>query len=99
MSRRATPGDAKRDSVSDEIERIDGVSPSQIDYDATLLECHVDLDLDGFEEVDEDGEMTGIKVPYVVTLSYDTGEILAIRRNFREDDELKKKKALTFCRR
>ncbi len=86
-----TPGEGKSDSVSDEIERIDGVSPSQIDYDATLLECHVDLDLEGFEEVDEDGEMTGIKVPYVVTLSYDTGEILAIRRNYREDDELKKK--------
>lgn len=86
-----TPGDGKSDSVTDEIQRIDGVTPSQIDYDATLLECHVNLDLEGFEEVDEDGEMTGIKVPYIVTLSYDTGEILAIRRNYREDDEFKKK--------
>jgi hypothetical protein len=86
-----TPGEGKSDSVTDEIQRIDGVTPSQIDYDATLLECHVNLDLEGFEEVDEDGEMTGIKVPYIVTLSYDTGEILAIRRNYREDDEFKKK--------
>jgi len=86
-----TPGEGKSDSVTDEIQRIDGVTPSQIDYDATLLECHVDLDLEGFEEVDEDGEMTGIKIPYIVTLSYDTGEILAIRRNYREDDEFKKK--------
>ena len=86
-----TPGEGKSDSVSDEIQRIDGVTPSQIDYDATLLECHVDLDLEGFEEVDDDGEMTGIKIPYIVTLSYDTGEILAIRRNYQEDDELRKK--------
>jgi len=86
-----TPGEGRNDSVTEEINRIDGVTPSQIDYDATLLECHVDLDLEGFEEVDDDGEMTGIKVPYIVTLSYDTGEILAIRRNYQEDDELKKK--------
>jgi len=85
------PGESQSDSVTDEIQRIDGVTPSQIDYDATLLECHIDLDLEGFEEVDENGEMTGIKVPYIVTLSYDTGEILAIRRNYQEDDELRKK--------
>ena len=86
-----TPGEGRNDSVTEEINRIDGVTPSQIDYDATLLECHVDLDLEGFEEVDDDGEMTGIKVPYIVTISYDTGEILSIRRNYQEDDELKKK--------
>ena len=73
------------------IDRIDGVSPSQIDYDCTLLECHVDLDLEGYEDTDEDGEPTGIKVPYVVTISQDNGQILSIRRNYREDDENKKK--------
>ena len=86
-----TPGEGKSDSVTEEIQRIDGVTPSQIDYDATLLECHIDLDLEGFEEVDSEGEMTGIKIPYIVTLSYDTGEILAIRRNYAEGDELRKK--------
>tara|TARA_Y100000592_G_scaffold34438_1_gene54755 strand:+ start:221 stop:2638 length:2418 start_codon:yes stop_codon:yes gene_type:complete len=86
-----TPGEGKSDSVTEEIQRIDGVTPSQIDYDATLLECHVDLDLEGFEEVDSEGEMTGIKIPYIVTISYDTGEILAIRRNYAEGDELRKK--------
>jgi len=85
------PAQAELSSVGSEIERIDGVSPSQIDYDCTLLECHVDLDLEGYEDADEDGEPTGIKVPYVVTISQDNGQILSIRRNYREDDENKKK--------
>ncbi len=85
------PAQEEMDSVDSELDRIDGVSPTQIDYDCTILECHVDLDIDGYEDVDEDGEPTGIKVPYVVTISQDNGQILAIRRNYREDDELKRK--------
>tara|TARA_Y100001951_G_scaffold104641_2_gene116946 strand:- start:1519 stop:3939 length:2421 start_codon:yes stop_codon:yes gene_type:complete len=85
------PAQAEASSVGSEIERIDGVSPSQIDYDCTLLECHVDLDLEGYEDTDEDGEPTGIKVPYVVTISQDNGQILSIRRNYKEGDETKKK--------
>jgi hypothetical protein len=85
------PSQNETGSVDDEINRIDGVSPSQIDYDCTLLECHVDLDLEGYEEEDEDGEFTGIKIPYVVTISQDNGQILAIRRNYREEDEKKQK--------
>jgi hypothetical protein len=85
------PGQAEGDSVTDEINKIDGMSPNQIDYDCTLLECHVDLDIEGYEETDEDGEPTGIKVPYVVTISQDNGQILSIRRNYREDDEMKRK--------
>tara|TARA_A100001015_G_scaffold33020_1_gene36594 strand:- start:186 stop:2630 length:2445 start_codon:yes stop_codon:yes gene_type:complete len=85
------PAQAEMDSVGDEIDRIDGTSATQIDYDCTILECHVDLDLEGYEEVDDDGEPTGIKVPYVVTISQDNGQVLAIRRNYREDDVLKRK--------
>ena len=85
------PGQSEGDSVSDEINRIDGMSPNQIDYDCTLLECHVDLDIEGYEEKDDDGEPTGIKVPYVVTISQDNGQILSIRRNYREDDDMKRK--------
>jgi hypothetical protein len=77
--------------VSNEIDYIDGVQPSNIDYDCTLLECHVDLDLKGYEDRDEDGEPTGIKVPYVVTVSEDNGQILSIRRNYKEDDPQKRK--------
>ena len=78
-------------SVNEETNRIEGVEPSQIDYDCTLLECHVDLDLEGYEDVDDEDEPTGIKVPYVVTLSADNGQVLAIRRNYMEDDENRKK--------
>jgi len=56
-----------------------------------LYECHVDLDLPGFED-EEDGEKTGIGLPYVVTVVRGTNEILAIRRNWREDDPLKLKR-------
>lgn len=85
------PAQEELNSVDDEINRIDGLSPSQVDYDCTILECHVDLDLEGYEDVDDDGEPTGIKVPYVVTISQDNGQILSIRRNYNEDDELKRK--------
>ena len=85
------PAQKELNEIESALDRIEGLEPSQIDYDCTILECHVDLDLEGYEEVDEDGEATGIRVPYVVTLSLDNGQILSIRRNYREDDELKKK--------
>ena len=49
------------------------------------------MDIEGFEDLDDDGEPTGIKIPYVVTISQDNGSILSIRRNYREDDPQKKK--------
>jgi hypothetical protein len=58
----------------------------------TLYECHVDLDLEGYEDEDEDGETTGIMLPYVVTLIKGTNDILSIRRNWKEDDDLKLKR-------
>jgi hypothetical protein len=78
-------------AIGSEIDRIEGVQSTNIDYDCTLLECHVDLDLAGFEESDGEGEPTGIKVPYVVTISEDNGQVLAIRRNYNADDELQRK--------
>ena len=85
------PAQREMNEVEDAIDRIDGIEPSQIDYDCTILECHVDLDLEGYEDIDEDGEPTGIRVPYIVTMSLDNGQILSIRRNYLEDDDLKKK--------
>ena len=85
------PAQGELSGVDSEINRIDGVEPGQIDYDCTLLECHVDLDLDGYEDMDSDGEPTGIKIPYIVTISQDNSEVLSIRRNFLEDDPVKKK--------
>ena len=58
----------------------------------TIYESHVDLDLKGFEDKDENGEETGIHLPYVVTLIKGSNEILAIRRNWKEDDDLKLKR-------
>ena len=57
-----------------------------------LLEMHVMLDLEGFEDKDEDGEETGIALPYVVTIEKGTRKVLAIRRNWYEDDPLKLKR-------
>ena len=85
------PAQGELNSVEKEIDRIDGSEPSQIDYDCTILECHADLDLEGFEETGEDGEATGIKVPYIVSISKDNGQVLSIRRNYREDDKTKAK--------
>ena len=85
------PAQKEMSDLDGEMDRIEGLEPNQIDYDCTILECHVDLDLEGYEELDDEGEPTGIKVPYVVTLSEDNGQVLSIRRNFQEDDELKRK--------
>lgn len=57
-----------------------------------IYECHVDLDLPGYEDLNDEGEPTGIALPYVVTLVKGSNEILAIRRNWREDDDLKRKR-------
>jgi hypothetical protein len=85
------PAQKELSDISEMTNKIEGFEPSNIDYNCTLLECHVDLDLDGYEDVDEDGEPTGIKVPYIVTLSLDNGQVLSVRRNYREDDKRKKK--------
>ena len=85
------PAQGEMSELEGEMNRIEGFEPNQIDYDCTILECHVDLDLEGYEDLGEDGEPTGIRVPYIVTISEDNGEILSIRRNYLEDDERKKK--------
>jgi hypothetical protein len=57
-----------------------------------ILEMHVDMDLPGYEDKDEDGEPTGIALPYVVTIEKGTQNVLAIRRNWNPDDENKQKR-------
>ena len=56
------------------------------DQSHTILEMQVDLDLEGFEDTNSQGEQTGIAIPYVVTIDYPSGIILSIRRNYYEDD-------------
>ncbi len=57
----------------------------------TLIECHVDLDLEGFEDRGQDGMPTGIKIPYIVTIDNGTRKVLSIRRNYKVDDPKKTK--------
>jgi hypothetical protein len=86
------PSQAPTTDAATQQDEIDGQMPSNIDYDVTLLEFHVDLDLVGHEDMGEDGEPTGIMLPYVVTVSEDTGQVLSIRRNWNEDDPTRRKK-------
>ena len=78
--------------VKEEMDEISGVSPTHLDQEVTLLECHVDLDLEGYEDSGDDGEPTGIKLPYVVTVAENNGKLLSIRRNYNPDDSRRKKK-------
>jgi hypothetical protein len=78
--------------LKDAERRLEGISKDGNQEDQyTLLEMHTDLDLEGFEDMGEDGEPTGIKLPYIVTILESTNEILSIRRNYTEDDPLKTK--------
>ena len=61
----------------------------------TLLECHINLDLEGFEDVGSDGQPTGIKLPYIVTVEEGSRTVLSIRRNYAPND-LKKNKIQYF---
>jgi len=81
--------------VMDEVEKQkaedQGFSASMDDR-FQLLEMHVSIDLPGYPDVDKDNHETGIALPYVVTIEKGTGTVLAIRRNWREDDSLKEKR-------
>ena len=70
---------------------LEGASKGRDDRMFSILECHVDIDLEGFEDVGQDGEPTGIKIPYIVTLEEGTRKVLSIRRNYEAGDPMKKK--------
>jgi hypothetical protein len=75
-----------RDAVDDKVDEIEGRTPTHTDETRKILEMHVHLDLEGFEDVDAMGEPTGIKLPYIVAIDHSSMEVLSIRRNFREED-------------
>ena len=72
-------------------EKLEGVSPANDSDEVILYECHCYLDLDEYPDTDESGELTEIKLPYVVTVSETNHEVLSIRRNYRPDDVNKDK--------
>ena len=88
-------GGSSADDMSDvqqTIDEIQGVHPTNSSTELTLHEVHTDLDISGFEDIGPDGEESGLKLPYIVTILADTGDVLAIRRNYDEMDMMKRKK-------
>ena len=86
----ATPSDPSQ--IQAAIDKITGIQPTTTEGEVFLLEQLVDLDLPGFEDKDDKGEPTGIKLPYVVTLVEDSLKVVGIRRNWKEDDEKKNRR-------
>ena len=77
--------------IQEQYNSLQGERPSfEHDDRFTLLECHIDLDLEDFED-EKDGEQTGIALPYVVTIDKSSGDVLSIYRNYLEEDPLRKK--------
>jgi len=86
------PGQLNEDDIERKEHELEGRTKSGRDEDVfILLECHVNLDLEGFEDVGPDGEPNGIKLPYIVTLEENSREILSIKRNYEIDDPKKSK--------
>ena len=84
--------EADESDVQKEIDEIEGLGPSYAeDRDHTVYEVHTILDLKGFEDVGEDGEPTGLKLPYIVTIDESSQTVLSIRRNYNEADQYKNK--------
>jgi len=80
------------DDISEAIDDIQGISPSyKENRNRTVYEVHTVLDIEGFEDLDQQGMPTGLKLPYIVTIEEDSQKILSIRRNYRENDLLKNK--------
>ena len=85
------PGDAQESEVTQKERELEGQTKSRNEDIFNLLECHVNLDLEGFEDMGQDGEPTGIKLPYIVTIEENSREILSIRRNYEVGDPKKTK--------
>jgi len=83
--------ESEDNEVRQKINEIQGTSKTYADEVFTVLEMHVDLDLEGFEDMTPMGEPSGIALPYIVTMDEGSGNILAIRRNFEEDSGIAKK--------
>jgi len=86
-----SPGYLMETEVEKKERSLEGVSRGRDEKIYTLLECHVNLDIEGFEDIGQDGEPTGIELPYIVTVEEGSRQVLAIRRNYKQEDPLKLK--------
>ena len=81
-----------RDSVSEEIDKIQGIEPEYSnDEQRKLYEIHTVEDIEGFEDLDENGEPTGLKLPYIITIDESSQTVLSIRRNYEPEDPIRNK--------
>ena len=78
--------------IDEAIDEIQGISPSyKENRNRTVYEVHTVLDIEGFEDIDQSGVPTGLKLPYIVTIEEDSEQVLSIRRNYVETDPFKNK--------
>ena len=81
-----------RDTVSEEIDKIQGIEPEYSnDEQRKLYEIHTVEDIEGFEDLDENGEPTGLKLPYIITIDESSQTVLSIRRNYEPEDPIRNK--------
>ena len=83
---------AAMSEVEESIDDIQGVHPSGPSEELTLYEIHTSLDIEGFEDIGPDGTPTGLKLPYIITVVADSGDVLSIRRNYQEMDPMRRAK-------
>ena len=81
----------QEDQLKEKERELEGITANGTEDIFTILEMHVNLDLEGYEDADEAGEPTGIKLPYIVTINETNSNILSIKRNYKPNDPLKQK--------
>jgi chaperonin GroES len=86
-----SPGQSDEDPVQDKMDKLEGVQKSEDDYEFNLIEFHAECDIEGFEDRDINGEPTGIKLPYIITIDENSREVLSIYRNYKPNDPKKEK--------
>lgn len=83
------PLPAQPDAVEQKVANIDGIQATAQrieDQEYTIMECYCELDIKGFEHKDEDGKITGLPLPFKVTIEEGSRKVLEVRRNWEEDD-------------
>lgn len=78
--------------IQSAVDKMVGIQPGSEAEEVILLEFHVNLDIEGFEDLDAEGQPTGIRLPYVVTIEESSFSVVGVRRNWDENDPLKIRK-------
>jgi hypothetical protein len=84
----SVPAQLPQSTIQKEVDRVTGIQPTTEPEEISLLEFQIDMDLEGFEDKDEDGNPTGIKLPYIITIDEVTQACIGVRRNWKQGDKL-----------